>query len=292
MNPILYLAGKLNPKFYYQITQLRYKLPFVGKVLSGLGNYIRNRDGVISQGLGKGLKFNVGNSIAGYLIGTQEPQVQAATGLMVKPGMVAYDLGANVGYLTVIMSRLVGDAGKVIAFEPWDKNVRTIEHNISMNGLRNIQVRTEAIGKADAKATFSTADFATTGKLEAYHIDQVQGESREVSVRSLDSLIEKGEVPPPDFIKMDIEGAEVDGLRGAEKLLAGKRPIVLIELHNTNSEVNALLAAANYESIVLGSKETILQGHWNVQILAIPAERPLAPEDRAALTNEQLTPWR
>lgn len=284
MGLLVYLAGKLSPKTYYRITSLRYKIPLMGRVLSKLGNRMRNRDGVIQRGVGKGLQFNVGNSIAGYLLGTQEPHVQAALKLLMKPNYVAYDLGANVGFLTMILARLTGPSGQVVAFEPVEANANQIRHNARLNGFDNIAVRAEAVGRSDGEVAFHISDFSTTGKLESIP-HKSGGSARTLPMRCLDSVIAAGEIPPPDLIKMDIEGAEADCLEGAARLLAERRPIILIEVHDTNAKVHALLEKANYRSLVLGSKQTILEGHWNVQVAAYPAERALAPEICDALTN-------
>src|SRR5207244_135452 len=136
-NAILHLAGKLSPKSYYRITQLRYRFPWFGKVLSHIGNQIRNRDGTIQNGIGKGLKINVATSIAGYLLGTQEPHVQAAITQLVRPGMVIYDLGANIGFLTLLFAKAVGPQGVVIALEPVPTNAERIRGNAKLNGFTN-----------------------------------------------------------------------------------------------------------------------------------------------------------
>lgn len=288
MNAVLYLAGKLSPKAYYRLTQLRYKIPLIGTLLSGAGDFIRNRDGIIPRGLGKGLKFNVGDSIAGYLLGTQEPHVQAAIGHLVHSGMVTYDLGANVGFISLLLARAVGSKGQVISFEPVTANAERIAYNARINNFSNVVVRIEAVGMSDGRAAFTIGDFPTIGKLENEKTsDQA---TRDVPIRSLDSLIQREEIPPPDFVKIDIEGAEIECLRGATALLKLKRPLLLIELHATNKAVQAVLSDASYESLVLGSKQTILEGHWNVQIVGFPSERPLPPDVHSSLTDTQF--WR
>jgi len=289
MSALVYLAGKLSPKWYYRVTQLRYKFPFLGTILSKAGDRLRNRDGVIQGGLGKGLKFNVGNSIAGYLLGTQEPHVQAAIKHLVRDGMVVYDLGANVGFLSLLFARAVGPKGRVVAFEPVATNFERIVSNAKLNGFNNITVRCEAISRSDGCARFAVGAFATIGKLDTAPASSSQ-EICEVPTRALDSVI--AEFPLPDLVKVDIEGAEIDCLYGARELLKDKRPLLLIELHATNQVVDEILTAAHYDSLVLGSDRPITEGHWNVQILAYPKERSLQSETRQVLTSAGLTPWR
>ena len=94
-----------------------------------------------------------------------------------------------------------------------------------------------------------------------------------VPVRRLDDLLAEPGSTPPDLVKIDVEGAETDVLRGAAQTLAKVRPILLIELHGTNEAVAHLLSEAGYLSRVLGSRSTMLESPWNAQIIALPAER-------------------
>jgi len=90
-------------------------------------------------------------------------------------------------------------------------------------------------------------------------------------VRRLDSLISSG-LPKPDFVKMDVEGGEVDILTGATKMLQDSRPLLLIELHGTNEAVAAILEKQNYSIQVLGTTQEIREAHWNSHIVATPLE--------------------
>lgn len=290
MNPILFIAGKLNPKYYYRVAQLRYRFPWFGRVLTWLGNSIRNRDATIQQGLAAGLRFNAGNSIAGYVLGTQEPQVQSVCSLLIVPGMTVYDLGANVGFLSVIFAKLTGAKGHVVSFEPLPSNARQIAYNVALNEFSNVKIRQEAAGRIDGTVVFRSSAFPTTGKLE--EVQKVQhgetsGSAVDVSMRSLDSIVAEGE-STPDFIKMDIEGGEVECLLGASRLLAQQRPLLLIEVHATNQQVHDILTAANYRVAVIGSPLSLPENHWNVQIIACPAERPLTAEQLASVTDPKL----
>lgn len=290
MNPILFLAGRLNARAYYRVTQLRYRVPLFGRILTLLGNRIRNRNGIIQRGLAAGLRFNTGNSIAGYLLGTQEPQVQAVCARLIRPAMTVFDLGANVGFLSIIFARLVGPQGRVVCFEPLASNVRQIEYNAQLNDMNNIKVRCEAAGRADGKVVFNASDFPTIGKLEEIQKVQhgeVSGTRVEVQMRSIDSVISDGEAVP-DFIKMDIEGAETECLRGMAALLSNRRPLLLIEVHSTNQGVQDLLEEKDYQIAVIGSPLDLASSHWNVQVVAYPREWPMPAQDFAAITNPKL----
>jgi hypothetical protein len=94
-----------------------------------------------------------------------------------------------------------------------------------------------------------------------------------VTVRSLDSLIDES-LPKPDLIKMDIAGGEVDALAGARKMLREAWPILMIELHGTNSAVAKELSSLGYQGFVLGRDCTIEEAPWSAFVIAAPMEKP------------------
>ena len=82
--------------------------------------------------------------------GSREPEQKFIIESTLKPGMVAFDLGANLGYYTVMMARLVGDSGRVYAVEPFPDNFRLLGENIHRNQLKNVQLENVAIGPRTA----------------------------------------------------------------------------------------------------------------------------------------------
>lgn len=110
-----------------------------------------------------------------------------------------------------------------------------------------------------------------------------------VRVRALDVVIAEAELPLPDVIKMDVEGAETRVLKGAAQTLATRRPVMLIELHGTNEPVSRLLEEQNYKTHVLGSSAQILDVHWNSHVVAVPSERTDLSHIVKALTAPTLT---
>lgn len=179
------------------------------------------RDTIVTapQGLTKGMKWRVGSSTHGCWLGTYEAAEQAAVRELVKPNMIAYDIGANAGYYTLGLSRL---CRHVYAFEPFPENVNNLLLHIRENRLANVTVIQAAIADADGMAGFSCPGHNAMGKLG--------GAELQVATRTLDSLIVSG-LPVPDFVKVDIEGAEAQMLVGAAKLLALHRTTWLVSLH-------------------------------------------------------------
>lgn len=239
---------------------------------------MHNQDGTIQRGLGKGLLFNVGSTNASFLLGTTELDMQHALIALVKPGMTIYDAGANVGYVSVLAAKLVGPHGKVICFEPLPDNVKWIEHNAKLNGFENIiQARSEAIGPADAKTRFKVPKEATRGMLVTSGFSKDDTEyvqEFDVIVRSIDSLRAEGAIPKPDIMKIDVEGVEVDAIRGAFATIRDERPLLIVECHGTNAAVEAVIREFGYHPVPVESDQSIADSHWNVHIAAAPADRP------------------
>ncbi|MGO9604280.1 MAG: FkbM family methyltransferase [Candidatus Binataceae bacterium] len=247
---------------------------FFKRAFELVASRFKNRDGVIGRGAGSGLLFNPGRSHGGYLLGTSEPGVQVALTFLLKPGMTFYDIGANVGFHSMIAARLLGPSnGNVICFEPVEENARLIRHNAQLNGFERVTIKPIALSDVEESGRFWISEEPTWGSL----VSAGDPPSRcigsiEVRVRRLDDVIEEEGLTPPDVIKMDVEGAEVTALKGAVRTLEKHRPILLIELHGTNAPIAEFLSAANYKSIVFGSHATIIDSPWDAFVAAVPAE--------------------
>jgi FkbM family methyltransferase len=252
------------------VRRLRCRFLWVDRVCLVMARAAAGRMKKIRRGLGKGLLLDVGDGPVGYLIGDPEPDVNLALGALLGPGLTFYDIGANVGYYTLIGARLVGPAGRVIAFEPAPQNLARLRHNVALNHLGNVAVRVEALGDADGAASFALAADPTQNKLAAQTkaSDRIVGRVG-VNVRRLDGLIEAEKLPLPDFIKMDIEGGEVKALIGARETLRQSRPALVIELHDTAREVTSLLGELGYRIYTLMPRRELGALH----IVALPKER-------------------
>jgi FkbM family methyltransferase len=238
-----------------------------------MANRVKKRDGFILAGVGKGLRFNPGTSNASYLLGTAEPAVQQALQVLLSSGMVFYDIGANVGFLSVIASRLVGPTGTIVAFEPVEANIRQIEHNARLNQTA-ITVIPVALSNEDGLRDFVVSG-STVGQLAGYQgCDLSSFQTQAVPVRRLDTIRSEQKHPPPDLIKIDVEGAEACVLEGGRATLESDRPILMIELHGTNIAVHAELNAIGYEPFVLGDSHSIAQAPSFAYVIAAPRENP------------------
>ena len=158
-------------------------------------------DEMDSLGLGAGAVF--------------EPEVLAALRQWVRPGMTVVDIGANIGYFTAHLSRLVGEQGEVHAFEPEPTNFSILTENVNMNGLNNVRLHRAAVGEERGDAKLHTSDF-NGGMHRLYDSVCCTGPSVSVPVLRLDDVLAGSKV---DLIKIDIEGYEESALRGAERCL-------------------------------------------------------------------------
>ena len=255
------------------ILRLSWQHPVLKRVVGFAAGKLRNCDLEIQEGLGQGLRFNTGGSAANFVTGSSQQREQLALRAILSAGAAFYDVGANVGFFTMIAARLLGPAGRIFCFEPLPENYRQIRHNAMLNSFTNVEIIETALGSFDGEASFWTSAEPTWGKLVSTGKvpDKMTGEIK-VPVRRLDGIVTASGLPPPDAIKIDVEGAEVDVLLGAAETLRHYRPRLLIELHGTNAAVAELLTELKYKTAVIGDSASIIEAHWNASIVAIPSE--------------------
>lgn len=169
-----------------------------------------------------------------YWLGTYEPELQHAIRELVAPGSVVYDVGANIGYFTLLLADAVGADGHVYAFEALPKNLQRLQENITINNLdQRVIVVSCAIADQSGLVPFLVGPSGGMGKLvgSAGREGLDYNESIEVPSISLDDYVYKKNHIPPNVIKIDIEGGEVLAMRGMPRLLAESSPVILMELH-------------------------------------------------------------
>ncbi|MGJ5813090.1 FkbM family methyltransferase [Paludibaculum fermentans] len=159
-------------------------------------------------------------------MGSYEAEKQRRFADMLRPGMKVLDLGANVGFYTLLSSRLVGPAGRVDAFEPLPRNLGLLRRHLRLNGISNVKVWENAAGAVAGSAQFQLGENPMTG-----HLGGDEGTAIRVEVVSLDDLSSAGRIPPPNLIKCDIEGAEADFLEGARALILRAKPVLFLATH-------------------------------------------------------------
>jgi len=161
------------------------------------------------------------------VLGSAEPSVQRFIAQELSSGDTFYDIGANVGFFTVIAARRVGPAGRVVAFEPVHSNAALLRRNLAANAFENAEIVEAAVGDRSGSVPFLSRT-AVDGKVHP------RGDTQVRMVR-LDDL----DLPAPDLVKIDAEGAEFDVLRGARALIERHRPTIVCELHRTVTAADA-----------------------------------------------------
>jgi FkbM family methyltransferase len=199
-------------------------------MLTHLRSWIATRKPVrLRSGAGEGLRFVVGPGNPEYGIGTNELPVQDLLAAVLRQGDVFLDIGANVGFFTVIAARLVGVSGSVVAFEPVPSNAALIRRNARINGFWNVAVHEAAASSTAGKAELILAEFAGGASLASVGSPPDASGRMEVRTITVDGLIAAGLIPAPSLVKIDVEGAEHEVLLGMRETLKRCRPNLLLE---------------------------------------------------------------
>ncbi len=161
-----------------------------------------------------------------YAAGLYEPAVTKAIMELVRPGMTVVDVGANVGYYTLLASRLVGPGGKVYSFEPVPSVFEVLLSNLKENGCENVTTERKAISDQSGASPFLVDRQGAEGRLVAGDGHIV------VECTTLDEHFGALGWPAVDVVKMDIEGGEGRALKGMRRLCAASaRLCIVLELN-------------------------------------------------------------
>jgi FkbM family methyltransferase len=179
----------------------------------------------ILQGRLRGRRWIAGASDHGCWLGSYELAKQQAFADGVREGAVVYDVGAHVGFYTLLASALVGPRGRVVAFEPLPRNLRYLRRHLELNGVANVDLVEAAAGERNGEARFEEGASSSMGRIAA-------GGTLTVKVVSLDQLHAQGRFPAPDCMKIDVEGGELEVLRGAARVIATAHPVLFLATHS------------------------------------------------------------
>jgi len=150
-----------------------------------------------------------------------------------KPGDVVLDIGAHIGLFSSIAGKIVGSSGKVYAFEPSPKTNALLQKTISINQLMPVvHVRNEAMGNAVGKTVFyiSDGEADNSNSMISYMQDR-KLHGIDVTILTIDTLVKQEHLSKVNFIKIDVEGAEYDAIRGGEQTFRELRPVCILAIH-------------------------------------------------------------
>jgi FkbM family methyltransferase len=171
-------------------------------------------------------------------LGIYEPNLQRAIKDFIKPGWVVYDVGANIGYISLLLAQAVLDSGHIYAFEALPDNFTRLQKNIRLNAFEDrITAVHAAVIDASKPVTFMVGPSNGMGKVvgSAGRKEVVYEQSLTVPGISLDEYVYQVGHPAPQAVKMDIEGGEVMALPGMRRILQEAHPVMLLELHGPES---------------------------------------------------------
>jgi FkbM family methyltransferase len=174
-----------------------------------------------------------------FVFGTFERQVTREIERLVQPGWRALDVGAHIGYHTLLMAKCAGPSGKVFAFEPWPDNFRVLRENIALNHCANVTLIPKAVMERAGRVRLRRID---ADPLSSTVTAADEGETEVEAVTLDDFVTENLAGQTVDFVKIDIEGAEAAALQGMRGVLHDHGPILLIELHGCGPDAEKHLA--------------------------------------------------
>src|SRR4051812_29368660 len=212
------------------------RVPVLGSCIGWIGQKLVPRESLtwvqVRKGLAAGIWLRL-NSRTGLEIvdGALEPKVQDVLRTRLTAGATFYDVGANIGFFSLLGARLVGPTGRVVAFEADPENASRLREHAERNAFSWLNVEERAAWSESGIVSFARCDPASSPDRGLGSVDNSGGACTIlVEATSLDDCTRR--FPPPDLIKCDVEGAEAEVFRGAERLLAEKRPIIVCEVHS------------------------------------------------------------
>jgi len=206
---------------------------------------------------------------------------------LLRPGMTVLDVGAHHGLYTLLASKCVGRGGRVIAFEPSPRERRRLRRHLWVNHCKNVDVQSCALGDERREADL----FLVEGREDwcnSLRAPQIDGRTATVRVEleRVDDALEKLGIARVDFIKLDIEGAELSFLQGARSTLALSRPVILAEVQDLRTrpwgygarEIIDFLERADYSWFALTANSNLQPistqlKTYNTNLVALPEER-------------------
>ncbi len=223
----------------------------------------------IQSGPLEGIKLVMSEHVShAHISGNYELETQLALDRLVAPGSICYDLGASVGYLSLLMAR---KARQVYSFEPAPHAVAEFRGHIAANGFQNITIVEKAVSDCERVVNFGLTD-------NAYGSCIVEsGNGLEMTTTTLDAFVASH--PAPNFIKIDVENEEGRVLEGARTVLRQSQPLICCELHSVEAAraVETVLHEYGYKITTMNGEpfqipEPIIPG--DLQVICVPPNHP------------------
>lgn len=225
---------------------------------------------------------DVGISRQLLLAGSREERVVEAVAAELAPGMTVLEIGANIGYYTLLQSRIVGHEGSVHAIEPVSENYALLQRNVEAFGDGNVETYNVAVSNTSGTASMTLTEASNLGTLTDVEDEErisdfgrsywstIRRESREVETTSADEFVAERDIQDVDLIRMDIEGHEVEAIEGMTEMLrtASAPCTVVVEVHMSLFEdgeavargLVEAMAAAGFDEFRIVFEDEVLTG--------------------------------
>lgn len=192
-----------------------------------------------------------------YIAGSADRYLQRAIKRYVSPGDNVYDLGANIGYVSMMLASQVGPAGRVFAFEPIVETFDMLRKNIVLNKINNVTLLNVAAAASSSLTVMRTIENLSMSSL-VWHQNDARAVQVCIRTVAIDDLIESGELPPPKFVKIDVEGAEGLVLQGMVRTIACARPVIFLECSDIGRQTSwSLLCGLQYRCQSITTREWV-----------------------------------
>ena len=272
----LRLVSRLGQERLMRLEARRRKNPALRAVAAPLRWWVRRGSMRVTAGAGEHLRLSMAHlplahAHAGALPrGWLEVSVQEAFRRLLGPGDVLYDVGANIGFFSLVGARLVEPGGRVYAFDPVPENAEAVRVNAALNGIGNVTVLERAAGAARGRDRLLRVEDLSWSQLESQGWHPKTVDAVEVEVVPIDELVASGEVQPPTLVKIDVEGAELDVVRGMAQTIERHRPAIVCELHDTAAGFVELMESHGYSVENLEGKGPVAETPRTAHALALP----------------------
>jgi FkbM family methyltransferase len=214
-----------------------------------------------------------------------EPHVTAELRRLLQPGMVLVDLGANVGYFTLLAATLVGPQGKVIAFEPNPETCVLLRQSIAVNGLSQVELHPYAAAEKAQTFTLEAPGGGSNGRIVEFSAEARARPSLFTQIEAValdDFLAAESRI---DVIKMDIEGAEARAVQGMGQLIRRHRPVLLLEFSPSLLEMTSHVSPESF-------LDALLAHQYDLFILEGTNRKSASPQTKAAILEAARQPAR
>ena len=224
-------------------------IPFGKKNLYLLINYFVKRTGILFISQTKyGFKIHTDTNDfiqrAVFNFGIWEPDVSAAISKMLKPGDLFVDVGANIGYYTLLASKIVGQGGEVISIEAHPEIYRLLNKNVELNAVKNVTAINVAVSDVEKEIEFFTGPQKSLGESTTVKKRGFTSIGK-VTAKPLTHIISHDKINRISLIKIDIEGAEAEVLRDiiAHRDLFSKDLKIICEIASESEDRNYIFEA-------------------------------------------------